>query len=81
MNEPSKYMCPKCHSENIQSFRLVYTGGVTTTDSSTSGVGIGAGHLGVGVAGTSSVSTSQLAEEVAPPRKKSWLKKFFFHFL
>lgn len=80
MKEPSKYTCPKCHSENIQTYRLVYTGGVTTTSSGTIGVGIGGGHLGVGAASSSGVNVSQLAETVAPPRKKSWIKKFFIHF-
>ena len=65
MKEPSKYTCPKCHSENIQTYRLVYTGGVTTTSSGTIGVGIGGGHLGVGAASSSGVNVSQLAETVA----------------
>lgn len=71
---PMTHICPKCSSENIQHFRVVYEGGTGTQVSTTSGVGVGVGRggigLGVGGAKTQSTTTSLLAQRVAPPQKK-----------
>lgn len=37
--ENSKYQCPRCHSENIQSYSLIHSMGISKIDLSTVGVG------------------------------------------
>ena len=68
--------CPKCSSDNVQALHLVYESGVSHMhgESSTSGIGLDAGGLGVGVASSRStgVQKSALAERHAPPEKKSF---------
>ena len=67
------FTCPHCHSDNIQSFEMVYSNGVSTSTHSTIGVGF-AGRFGVGTATTNSTSVTNLSQSVAPPEKKSYIK-------
>ena len=77
MSEETKFECPNCHSDNIQSFEVAYRNGVTTSSSTTTGRGVGSGGgLGLGTAKTTGTSVSQIAQEVAPPAKKGIVKKF-----
>ena len=77
MSEETKFECPNCHSDNIQSFEVAYRNGVTTSSSTTTGLGVGSGGgLGLGTAKTTGTSVSQIAQEVAPPAKKGIVKKF-----
>ena len=49
MSEETKFECPNCHSDNIQSFEVAYRNGVTTSSSTTTGLGVGSGGgLGLG---------------------------------
>ena len=51
MSEETKFECPNCHSDNIQSFEVAYRNGVTTSSSTTTGLGVGSGGgLGLGTA-------------------------------
>lgn len=69
------YACPKCSSDQIQPFRIIYESGTSDNISQSTGVGIGmaGGNLGIGVGGATnrSVSMSRIAQKVAPPEKRS----------
>ena len=69
------FICPQCHSDNIQKFEIVYNNGVSNSSSSTIGVGY-AGSFGVGTATTTGVSVSNLSQSVAPPSKKGYFGTF-----
>lgn len=68
------YNCPKCNSEHIQRFPVVYERGISNNQSDTTGIGVGVGTgglgFGVGKASTSSTSMTAIAERLAPPAKK-----------
>ncbi len=71
MNEQI-FCCPQCHSENIQSYELLYSQNVSSTKSSSTGVGLATnGKIGIGTADTSGTSITALGKAVAPPAKKS----------
>ena len=65
----NRFRCPKCGSENIQSYEVIYTGGrsshVSTTESVSAGTDFNIGH-----ATTSGNSVSHLAQTCAPPVKQ-----------
>ncbi len=61
--------CPDCGSDQTQPFRIIYEAGTSTSVHNTSGVGFGAGGLGVGGATTTGASITTLAAKVAPPAK------------
>lgn len=64
----AKYACPKCSSENIQLFSMIFQSGTSTSTSHTSGVGLNNdGGMGVFGAQTSTASSTLLANQVAPP--------------
>jgi hypothetical protein len=69
--------CPKCESENTQRLEVAFRSGTQniSTSSNTAGVGIGSGGrlgFGGGVTKTSGQSQSILAQQAAPPAKKSY---------
>lgn len=66
-NPHNPYNCPRCHSENAQSFQMIYQSGTSTGTYS----GVSYGH-NVGVIGTGGSSRSQnlLARQLAPPRMR-----------
>lgn len=68
--------CPKCESENTQRLEVAFQGGTQniSTSSNSTGIGIGSGGsigLGFGKTKTSGQSQSVLAQQAAPPAKKS----------
>lgn len=71
-----RYVCPNCGSENIQRFSVAYQGGAADIDTTTHSAGIGFGGGGIGIGGakhhTTGVQMTQLAQEVAPPRKRKY---------
>ena len=69
----NEFICPHCHSDNIQRFELIYHGSVTNSSSSTVGIGYGGGGLGIGTASTDTKSITNLGKLVAPPEKRSYL--------
>ena len=69
-----EFICPHCHSDNIQSFEMVYNNGVSTGTHSTVGMGFAGGKFGIGTATTNSVSVTNLSQSVAPPQKHSYVK-------
>ena len=69
--------CPKCESENTQRLEIAFNSGTQniSTSSRSTGIGIGSGGsigIGMGRAKTSGQSQSILAQQAAPPRKKSY---------
>ena len=72
----NEFICPHCHSENIQRFELIYHGSVTNSSSSTVGVGYGGGGFGIGTANTDTTSITNLGKTVAPPEKRGYLWVF-----
>ena len=79
----TSFICPNCASENIQSFPLVYKMGVNNINTTTSGVGVGIGlplSAGIGIGGstTNGVNKSLLAQQLAPPKKETYLLRAFF---
>lgn len=73
------FKCPNCGSDNIQRFEVAFQNGISDTSSVTTGVGIAGDGLGVGAAKTNSTSQSALSMSVAPPAKKSVVKKFLLN--
>ena len=66
------YVCPYCHSENIQSYNIAYAGGFSNVNGVTTGVGIGAGgRVGVGIGNTVGTQQTVLSMMAKPPMKKS----------
>lgn len=65
-----QFCCPQCHSENVQSFEIIYNQNLSTSNHTTAGVGMTlGGKLGGGVAKTTGTSVTALGETVAPPAK------------
>lgn len=62
----NRFKCPKCDSENIQSYETIYAGGRATQASTTDGISIGS-DFSVGHANTSGSSITHLAQTCAPP--------------
>lgn len=70
-----QFCCPQCHSENIQSYQMVYSQNVSTTNNTTTGMAVGySGGFGVGVGGanTTGVSVTNLGQSVAPPSRRGY---------
>lgn len=66
-----EFFCPKCHSENIQSYELIYSQNVSNSSHMTTGIGTTfGGNIGAGFATTSGTSVTALGETVAPPALK-----------
>lgn len=68
--------CPKCESENTQRLQVAFQNGTQniSTSSRSTGIGIssnGSLGLGLGSSKTSGQSQTILAQQVAPPPKKS----------
>lgn len=70
-----KFICPHCHSDNIQRFELIFNGNISNSSSSTVGIGY-AGGFGIGTAETNTTSITNLGASVAPPEKKGYIKTF-----
>jgi hypothetical protein len=79
------YICPQCQSDNIQRLSVIYEGGLSeiNTTSSTSGVGGTRNGLGVGVATTKTKGKSQTtaSQRAAPPAKLPYLKPLMVVFV
>ena len=78
-----KHTCPKCNSDQIQTFRMAFETGTSTDVSHTIGGGAAGGNLGGGVAATSGLRMSALAQQVMPPQKQTvgcglWVASIFF---
>lgn len=69
-----KYACPRCESDQIQRFAVVFQTGTARSTHHTSGIGIGGHSEGIGLAGfgavTESASSTLLASQLAPPETK-----------
>lgn len=80
MEDNKVFECPHCHSDQIQCYEIAYSSGASDikTKSSTTGIGMAAGHLGIGVATTDTKGSSQtkLAISTAPPQKEPVIKIF-----
>ena len=79
--QSKEFICPHCHSDNIQRFEMVYRNGIATNTSSSIGIGYSGGGFGIGTATSSGVSVSNLSQSVAPPQKQSYLKNIIIGFL
>lgn len=80
--QSKEFICPHCHSDNIQRFEMVYRNGVSTNTQSTIGMGYsGGGGFGIGTATSSGVSVSNLSQSVAPPQKQSYLRNIILGIL
>lgn len=76
--------CPSCSSEATQKLSLVYEGGYSdiNTTSSSVGLGLAGGRLGVGAGKTRTTGVSQTAasQKAAPPAKKAYVKPLLWIF-
>lgn len=67
-------MCPKCRADKVRRVSLIYKGGASSFQATTTGVGIGRGREGFGAgalgAFTSGTNRTLLSQEAAPPKKK-----------
>lgn len=61
-----RFSCPKCGSDNIQSYEVIYNSGRASHVSTTDGISVGS-DFNVGHANTSGSSITHLAETCAPP--------------
>lgn len=72
-----RFVCPNCGSDNIVRFSVAYRNGTSDIDTTTNtgGVGFAGGHLGIGGASghTTGTQMTQLAQEVAPPKKMGYV--------
>lgn len=66
-----KYKCPKCGSEDIQSYEAIYTGGKINHSSTTDSAFVGV-ESGIGRSSTTGITMSQLAQTCAPPVKNTY---------
>ncbi len=62
--------CPKCNNPDVRRFSLLHKQGSTDSVTSTTGIGLSGGGLGIGVASSRGTNVSQLAQETAPPQQK-----------
>lgn len=67
----NEFVCPQCHSANVQNFALVYGQNVSQSQNKTFGGGVVGGDLASGVAVTNGTSVTGLGQAVAPPLQKS----------
>jgi hypothetical protein len=71
------FSCPVCNSENIQRLSVVYEGGLSYIDTTTSGMaagyGNGAGGAGSVSARTTGTSQTTASQRAAPPPQKGYL--------
>lgn len=77
MEKRKEFVCPNCHSDQIQRFEVAYTSGLADTSSTTvSGGVLGMRVLGIGGAVSKTKGTSQtvLSAKTAPPSKKGYIK-------
>lgn len=75
--------CSSCKSENVQKVSLVYESGISaiTGKSTSTGVGMSRGGLGVGVARSKIKGSQQteLSRKAAPPAKKRFLRNLIIY--
>lgn len=76
-----EFVCPHCHSDNVQSFEMAYRGGVSTSTGSSIGIGYSGGGFGIGTSTSSGVSVSNLSQSVAPPQKQGYIKNIILGIL
>jgi hypothetical protein len=74
----SELSCPRCKSPDVRRFAMLHKEGVATSHSSTTVSATVGGEYGVGSASTSTVSTTKLAAETAPPAAKDVITPGFF---
>jgi len=53
---------------------MVHAGGISSTTSHTTGIGLSRGGIGVGAATTHGVSQTVLSARMAPPAKHRWIR-------
>ena len=67
-------VCPECKATNVQRLSLVFKQGTSSIQlmSTSLGLGVGGGQLGIGGATTATAGSQQslLAQQMAPPKKK-----------
>ena len=68
------YVCPRCKSDNIQSFPMAFQNGISNMNSVSVGAGF-AGKFGVGTAINRGIQQTQISKITAPPAKKRYLFK------
>lgn len=66
MNIMEEIKCPKCGSDNVQSYKVIYESGKSTSISSTVGISVGS-DWSLGRANTEGISITNLAQTCAPP--------------
>ncbi len=64
------YSCPRCQSENFQSFPIIFESGTSSSHFSAVGIGVGSGNYhDATIYGGSGQTRSALANRVAPPSR------------
>lgn len=70
--------CDACGSDQLRKYSVVYEEqhGTSTSKTKMAGVGLGSGGVGAGIGAgkTSGITTTQLAQRVAPPSKEAMVK-------
>ncbi|MBM4184274.1 MAG: hypothetical protein FJ207_08595 [Gemmatimonadetes bacterium] len=73
--------CPRCTSPDVRRFAILHKQGVTNSDSTSYAIGSVGSDLASGTISTSTVSTTKLARETAPPARKDVVTPGFFTIL
>ncbi|HEX8831235.1 MAG TPA: hypothetical protein VF705_08730, partial [Longimicrobium sp.] len=67
---PGGLACPKCATPDVRKLPLIYREGLSSVDTRTHGVGVGAGGVAVGGARTQGMSQTVLSQGASPPVQK-----------
>lgn len=68
--------CPSCNNENIQKLSIIHSSGLSSLETSSTGIGVGSDSLGAGFINTSGTHQTALSEQTSPPKKLN-----YFHLL
>lgn len=68
--QQSAYSCPRCGSEDTKKLSVLWRDGVQSINTTTTGVGLAGGHVGVGAARTQGVAQSTSSAIAAPPPRQ-----------
>ena len=68
--QQSAYSCPRCGSEDTKKLSVLWRDGVQSINTTTAGVGIAGGHVGVGAARTQGIAQSSSSAIAAPPPRQ-----------
>ena len=77
----SELSCPRCKSPDVRRFAVIHNEGASTSHSTTTYSATVGGEYGTGSASTSTVSTTKLAAETAPPASRDTMTPAFFAIL